>query len=117
MTAKLLRTCYHKKSSKRKLMLLLPVGNTRTSIKGFEKRIQGKRLQYGPAETDFYTTLSGLRSTPTTFTAIMAHSMTTLEYCNMPDRLARDAKEHNPKIICRDYNAWAEKWESGETNE
>lgn len=39
------------------------------------------------------------------------------EYCNIPGRLARDAKEHKPKIIAGDFNARVTEWVSRETNQ
>ena len=43
-------------------------------------------------------------------------SLSTEEFTDMLDRLAKDAKEHSPIVIAGDFNAWAVDWGSRKTN-
>lgn len=48
------------------------------------------------------------------YSCYAAPSMLILEYCNILNRLARDVKEHNPKIFGDDFNVWQAGWGSRE---
>lgn len=41
------------------------------------------------------------------YSCCAAPNMTIPEYCKMLDRLTRDAKDRNPKIITDDFHTWA----------
>ena len=46
------------------------------------------------------------------YSCYAAPSMTIPEYYNMLDRQTRNTKDHNPKVIAGNFNAWSMKWGS-----